>query len=208
MRRRHLKLSTAAGLALCLASLVLGSTEANAGFVFQIGSASDELNFTNAKSVTTFTGTVLGFNVNFTASDEVDVASGNATVKPSGTTFTTLTAVPVSGADFTDFSTRGQLQAAGSVTLTVIDQNNNSFSHTFTGLPANTDFSALEVIAVAGSGETIKSVEISSSGFKELKQEAFGFGTAAAVPEPGTLTMAAVPASLLVLAFLRRRYSR
>ncbi len=125
MRRRHSKLSTAAGLALCLASFVLGSTEANAGFVFQIGSASDQLNFNNDKGVTTFTGTVLSFNVNFTASDKVDVASGNATVKPSGTTFTTLTAVPESGADFTDFSTRGQLQAAGSVTLTVIDQNNN-----------------------------------------------------------------------------------
>jgi hypothetical protein len=194
-------------MALGLATLLLGPTPARANFVFRIGSASDQLNLNNAKSVTAFSGTAGGQTVNFTTDQNVDVASGNATIKPSGSTFTDLMAVPQSGAGFTDFSTRGQLQAAGSVTIKVIDQNNNPFTHTFTGLPANADFAALEVIAVAGSGETIKSVEVSSAGFKELKQEAFGFGTAS-VPEPGTLTMSAVPVALLALAALRRRVRR
>jgi imidazole glycerol phosphate synthase subunit HisF len=204
MNRRFLKLCMAASLVVGLANLVAGATPARANFIFQLGTAADPLNLNDAKNVTSFSGTAGGNNINFVTDQSVDVASGNATIKPHGSTFTSLTATPDPGVNFTDFSTRGQLQAAGSVTLTVTDQNGVMSSHTFTGIPANQDFTAIEVIAVAGSGETNKTVEVSSAGFKELKQEAFGFATAT-VPEPASLIMAAVPASLLGLVLLRRR---
>jgi hypothetical protein len=210
MKHRRLTIPAAAGLALGLAHLVTGATPAKAGFIFEIGSASNQINFDKATNVTSFTGSVQGSEVSFASVHSVDVASGNATIKPHTGILTSLTATPESGANFTEFSTRGQLMAAGSVTLTVIDQHNTSFSHTFTGLSANADFSALEVIAVAGSGETIKSVSVTSDGFKELKQEAFGYdpiGTGS-VPEPASLVMAALPMSLLALVLIRRRNSR
>jgi hypothetical protein len=202
-----LKMFGAAALAFGLATLVAGTSEARADFIFQLGSAADALNLNDAKNVTAFSGTAGGNNVNFVTDQSVDVASGNATIKPHGSTFTTLTGTPDSGVNFTDFSTRGQLQADGSVTITVTDQNNVMHSHTFTGFKANQDFAPIEAIAVGGSGEVIKSVEVSSAGFKELKQEAFGFATSA-VPEPSSLMMAAIPAGLAVVALIRRRRAR
>jgi hypothetical protein len=210
MNQRFMKLCTAAGLAFVLANLVAWTNHARADFVFRIGDASDMLNFNKATGVTSFTGTAGGVTVSFATGQKVDVASGNATISPNKDDtgpWTTLTAVPMSGANFTDFSTRGQLPVDGSVTLIVIDQNNNMFSHTFTGLQHDKDFGGLEAIAVAGSGETIKSVEVStdaSGGFKMLKQEAFGFNTAS-VPEPSSVIMLAVPTSLFALVTRRRR---
>jgi hypothetical protein len=197
------------GLALGLLGFLLGTTPAKADFIFSVGTdASDKVFFDKADGVTTFTGTTQTSNVviNYTTDQAVNVANGYSTVKPTGATFLDLTATPTTGANFTDFSTRGQLQAAGSVTMIVTDQNNQTFSHTFTGLPANADFSPLEATAVTGSGETIKSVEIMSAGWKEVKQQNFGFSTDPAVPEPGSIILATTGLAVMgAFGVVRRR---
>ena len=132
--------------------------------------------------------------INLTATGELfTTASGNATIKPDhGVVLDTLTFTPGAGFNFTSFSTRGQLETAGLVTITVNDNLGQSF--TFTE-PKDADFSPIGVEAIAGSGEFITSVTVStlvSGGFKEVKQESFGFGLSpavAAVPEASTWAM-------------------
>ncbi len=82
---------------------------------------------------------------------------------------------------------------AGSVTMTVQDnQGLPPQTFTFSGMKANADFERIGIIAIAGSGETIKSVTVQSAGFEEVKQVEFSSGPSgpsAAVPEldPGSL---------------------
>ena len=78
-----------------------------------------------------------------------------------------------------------------SVFIVVDDNLGNRF--TFLEDKPNQDFSPIGVEAVAGSGEFITSVSLFTNdpnGFKEIKQETFGFATqVAAVPEPATWAM-------------------
>ncbi len=77
--------------------------------------------------------------------------------------------------------------ADGQVLLTV--QNNQGGQpqqFTFTNLGSNADFARIGIIAAPGSGETIKSVTLSSF-FKEEKQNEFS--VAAVIPEVETCAM-------------------
>ena len=93
---------------------------------------------------------------------------------------------------FTSFTTRGQLSAAGDVTITVNDNLGQQFVFTE---KKNQDFSPIGVEAVGGSGEFITSVTIFTDlagGFNEIKQQTFGFqntDTIAPVPEASTWAM-------------------
>ena len=124
-------------------------------------------------------------------------ASGFATIKPSNDILNIMTFTPTGTDHFTSFSTRGQLMSDPNVFLLVsvylvVDDNlGNRF--TFLEDKPNQDFSPIGVEAVAGSGEFITSVSLFTNdpnGFKEIKQESFGFATqVAAVPEASTWAM-------------------
>ena len=92
--------------------------------------------------------------------------------------------------------------ADGQVLLTV--QNNQGGQpqqFTFTNLGSNADFARIGIIAAPGSGETIKSVTLSSF-FKEEKQNEFS--VAAAIPEVETYAMLGLGFALLGVAVRRR----
>lgn len=145
------------------------------------------------KDVSSFTGTVGGQHsgpeVTVDTVGNVDTGAGFATIKPiKGGTLSSLTFTPADGNLFDDFSFRGQLEAAGSVTLTVQDNQGHAAQvFTFSGLPKDADFDRIGIEAVAGSGETIKWVRLTSDGFKEEKQNEFSFAPAhRAVPAPAS----------------------
>jgi hypothetical protein len=144
------------------------------------------------KTVSSFTGTVGGQHsgpqVTVTTIGSVDTGAGFSTIKPlKNGTLTSLTFTPADPNLFDDFSFRGQLLSAGSVTLSVQDnQGHAAEAFTFSSLPKDADFGRLGITAVAGSGETIKSLTLTSIGFKEEKQNEFSFAPASrAVPLPG-----------------------
>ncbi len=149
-----------------------------------------DLNLDNAKNVSSFSGLVGSDVVNITAVGNVDVAGGNATIKPLGgkhpDVLTTLTFTPVDGNLFDAFSFRGQLLNAGTVDVTVQDnQGHSSELFHFSIAKANQDFDRIGIVASV-LGETIKSVTISDSGgFKESKQFEFALEPAvtSGVPE-------------------------
>ena len=145
------------------------------------------------KKVSSFTGTVGGQHsgpqVMVTTLGQVDTGAGFSTIKPvKNGSLTSVTFTPADPNLFDDFSFRGQLLAAGTVTLSVQDnQGHSPETFMFPGLPKDADFGRLGITAVAGSGETIKSLTLSSSGFKEQKQNEFSFAPGVhAVPLPGT----------------------
>ena len=111
-----------------------------------------------------------------------DLAGGNSTITPTkgDADFNSITFTPPTSAGFTSFTTRGQLSAAGDVFITVNDQLGNVF--TFEEKKSG-DFSPIGVEAVAGSGETIESVTVTTDltgGISnEIKQESFGFDVGA-----------------------------
>ena len=133
------------------------------------------------KDVSSFTGTVGGQHsgpeVTVTTVGDVDTGAGFSTIKPvKDGTLTSVTFTPADPNLFDDFSFRGQLEAAGSVTLTVKDnQGDPAQTFTFSGLPKDADFDRMGIVAKAGSGETIKWVKLTSDGFKEEKQNEFSF---------------------------------
>jgi hypothetical protein len=140
--------------------------------------------------------------VDVSTTGAVNVASGWATIKPvKGGTLTSLTFTPKNPNLFSDFNFRGQLLKVGKITLTVQDnQGDPAQTFTFHINKANQDFPRIGIIANPGSGETIKSVTITSAGFKEVKQVSFSH----VVPEPSSLTLHGIGGAG-PLAFHRRR---
>lgn len=182
------------GMTSCLAgaslALFAGLSPAHAIFVVDPLPAETNLFLNNGSDVSSFSGTVGSDVVNITTVGNVDTAAGNATIKPiKQGTLTILTFTPVNGSLFDSFSFRGQLLEAGTVTVTVQDnQRDAAQTFNFNVAHANQDFPRLGIIAAIGSGETIRSVSISDSGgFKEAKQ--FEFDVAGAVPELSTWGM-------------------
>jgi hypothetical protein len=143
---------------------------------------------------TTFTGTVgahlSGPAVTVDATGAVDTGAGFADIKPSGAAvLTSLTFTPTNDALFSDFSFRGQLERpgfTGVVDITWTDGLGTTGMLTVTGVKGpNADFDRIGI--VSNDGETLKSVEISttgSGGFKEVKQVQFS-----AIPEPSTYAL-------------------
>lgn len=164
------------------------------------------------KDVSTFTGTVGGQHsgpeVTVTTIGNVDTGAGFSTIKPvKDGTLMSVTFTPANPNLFDDFSFRGQLEAAGSVTLIVQDnQGRPAQKFTFSGLPKDADFDRMGIVAVAGTHETIKSVTLMSDGFKEEKQNEFSFapGKPRAVPTPASLWGGLALLGWLTVARMRR----
>jgi hypothetical protein len=177
--------SVTAGVLISTAAIVASST-ARAEFVFETGTDFTAMNIATAsKDVKSATGTVGTNTINITSTMSFDTASGDATIKPTDV-LSSVTFTPLSGS-FTSFSTRGQLPVAGDVTITVYDNTGTPFTFAET---KDANWTAIGVEAIKGSGETITKVVVSTDvtdGFKQLKQEGFGFITA--VPEPATWAM-------------------
>jgi hypothetical protein len=181
-------LSAIIGIAFAL--VIFDARPASATFVIDNDDASDALKLSDAKNASTFSGTVLSTNdISFSATGNVDVANGGATIKPiKDGSLTSLTITPVNGNLFDGFSFRGQLEKAGTITFVVTDnQEHASQTFLFAVGDANQDFSAFGITGIP-TDETIKSIIISDSdGFKSLKQMAFD--QISPVPEPSTWAM-------------------
>jgi hypothetical protein len=186
--------STLVGVLISTAAIAC-SASARADFVVDVNPVAADLNLDiNNKGAFAFTGTVSPGNqiIDISSTTLLNTASGEATItaNSSGGTFSSVTYTPENAdiVKFTQFSTRGQLDFAGTVTIDVIDNGGQSFLFTES---ANQNFSAIGVIALLGTNEWIQSVIVSadsaSGGFKSLKQEGFGFATA--VPEASTWAM-------------------
>jgi hypothetical protein len=151
-----------------------------------------DYNFSGTTSgVESFTGTVGSNTITGTTDEPVNTANGLAAINtpPKGNSFTTITLDPMDGI-FNEFSFRGQLTDAGTVTLTLVS-NDATQVFNFDNVKANADFGAFGIVAMPGTGETISSLSISSDGFNSVKQ--IGFGTTeavvASVPETSTWAM-------------------
>ncbi len=168
---------------------------AGATFIIDPNPGGDKFYLDKSSDVSSFAGNVggqgVGPLVNVTTIGNVDTASGYATIGPvKGSTLTSLIFTPVNANLFVDFSFRGQLLDAGSVKVTVTDnQGNGPFYFTFDELPKSATFDRIGIVALAGSGETIKSVQIENVGFKAVKQIDFSTANTHAVPEPTSLIL-------------------
>ena len=144
------------------------------------------------KGVPSFVGTVGGQHsgpmVTVSTVGKVNTGAGFSNITPvKGGSLTMLTFTPEDAKLFSGFSFRGQLLsgAGGTVTVTVQDdQGDPPQTFTFTGLGKNADFARIGIIAIPGSGETIKSVTLTSD-WKEEKQNEFTL----AAPEPASLAL-------------------
>jgi hypothetical protein len=205
------------GVSLLLTFILLGITsqEAKADFIVDPDPGGDMFFIDVAnKNVSSFTGKVgnqtTGPVVTVDTVGNVDTGSGYANIKPADSTLTDLTFTPADATLFGDFSFRGQLDAEGSVTVTVQDNQGVSQVFTFTGLPANADFGRIGIIA--SDTETIKWVEISSNSFNEVKQVDFssadggGSSQNGQVPEPATMLL--LGSGLVGLWGVRRKFKK
>jgi len=192
------------------AALLFGLAPAHATFVVATNPSGDQFfNGDANKNVSSFTGNVGGQHsgpeVSVTTIGNVDTGAGFSNITPvKGGSLTSLTFTPADPNLFGDFSFRGQLEAdaGGKVLLTVQDnQGDAPQQFTFSGLGANADFDRIGIVAASGSGETIKSVTLSSL-FKEEKQNEFSL--AAVIPEPKTYAMLGLGLVLLAVGVRRR----
>jgi hypothetical protein len=198
------------------AALLFGSAPTHATFIVATNPSGNQFfNGDANKNVSSFTGTVTsdvfdfdgipGSPVTVTTVGNVDTGAGFSNIKPvKDGSLTSLTFTPADPNLFGDFSFRGQLEgnAAGQVLLIVQDnQGGLPQQFTFTGLGANADFARIGIIAAPGSGETIKSVTLSSL-FKEEKQNEFSL--AAVIPEANTYAILGFGIALLGVAVRRR----
>jgi hypothetical protein len=200
-----------------LIGLCAVASSANAAFIATTVEPGGELKFyagSANKDVSTFTGNVGGQNsgptVTVNTIGNVNTDAGYGAIKPvmqpkPGQILTDVTFTPTDPSLFDDFFFRGQLVADGSVTLKVNDALGDPTQvFTFDDLKANTDFGSLGIIldlAFPNDFSTIKSIELLSEGFKELKQIDFSSSKLAAVPLPASLPLFGV--ALLVLGTAR-----
>ncbi|MBV8401283.1 MAG: PEP-CTERM sorting domain-containing protein [Acetobacteraceae bacterium] len=143
------------------------------------------------KDVSSFTGHVGDGNpdtlVDVLTTQAVDTGSGFSNITPvSGSTLSDLIFTPADPNLFSQISFRSQLTQSGPITITVTDaQGDPAQSFTVPVAKANEDFDAIGIAASAGSGDTIKSVEISNASFREVRQ--IDFAVAQPVPEPASM---------------------
>jgi hypothetical protein len=173
--------------------------------------ASTSLNIdVNNTNVTSFTGHVGAEAIGISTVANTDAASGNAIIVPhttNGTDFTSVTFTPTDSNLFTSFSTRGQLNIDGDVTIVVNDNFGNQF--VFTEAKSQDWQPPIGAEAVAGSGEFISSVQVFVTGlesFQSVKQIDFGFAVASAVPEASTWAMMIV--GFFGVGFMAYRHQR
>ncbi len=161
------------------------------------------------KNVSTFTGQVggkqTGLNVVVDTFGNVDTGGGYANIDPAikateNTILSSLTFTPDNDDLFSDFSFRAQLLVAGDVTITVVDDEDVIFQFVTSEVSTNDDFKRIGVISL--DGETIKSVTISATSFKQVKQINFSGEGITNVPEPTTLLLFGL--GLVGLAGIRR----
>jgi hypothetical protein len=132
------------------------------------------------------------------------LAGGNATITPDGTILNAVTFTPTGGVQFTSFTTRGQLLAAGDVMITVVDNNLQTF--TFAEAKDQDWTGGIGVEAIAGTGEFIKSVTVWTTGdFKEIKQQTFGFQVAVPAPALGAGLPGILAGCVALWGFAKRR---
>ena len=206
MSRHSQRMTFAAAIA---ASIAL-ATPAHALFEIDLDPGGTKFFISNAnKDVSTFSGFVggqhSGFPVTVDTTGAVDTGAGFATIKPvKHGSLTELLFTPQDPNQFGDFSFRGQLLAAGNIDVTVQDnQGDPAQTFVFAITKANADFARIGIEAVAGSGETIKSVDITSAGFKEFKQVEFSN----AIPELSTWAMMIIGFGGVGLQIRRRQAS-
>jgi len=162
-----------------------------------------------APGVATFTGTVgahlSGPAITVDTTGAVETGAGFSVIKPSGAAILSmLTFTPANDALFNDFSFRGQLERpgfTGTVDITWTDSSGASGMLSVTGVKGpRAAFDRIGI--VSNDGETLKSVEISTTGvagFKDVKQIEFS-----AIPEPSTYTLLLLGFAGLGYAALRR----
>ncbi|HWT97040.1 MAG TPA: hypothetical protein VN229_05475 [Terriglobales bacterium] len=196
-----------------IAALCSLSSAANAAYIATDTVPNGELKFYDGsanKDVSFFTGSVGsqhgGSTVNVHTDANIDTGAGFGAIKPaSGATLTDVTFTPTNSSQFNSFFFRGQLLADGGVTLKVNDSLGDPTQiFTFDDLKANTNFGPLGIVldlAFPNDFGAIKSIELISAGFKELKQITFGSTQVAAVPLPASLYLFA--AALMILGIMR-----
>jgi hypothetical protein len=210
-------------LAVAILASILISPSARADLLFEIDSnpgGTQMYNDIANHNVSSFHGYV-GSNspgtgvpvIDITTIGKVNTGSGFSNITPvNNGTLTSVTFTPENSTLFNAFSFRGQLSAAGTVHLTVTANNGTVEGFDFTGLPKNADFSRLGIIDAPGSTATIKSVTITNSSFKEVKQIEFrdpGLSTSSVTtPEPSTLIVAAFGALGFLGYGLRSRFKK